>query len=107
MKTIKAAASVLLLSSASAFAADLPSIKSAPAPTPTPMWTGFYAGLNAGGTWEDNNTLHASTALLFTSQNTADLYTAAAFTGLDTFLNHWVLLVVVKLGIIFNSLSMD
>lgn len=36
-----------ILSAASA--ADMPLIKSAP--TPTPMWTGFYAGLNVGGTW--------------------------------------------------------
>jgi outer membrane immunogenic protein len=31
----------------SALTADLPSIKSAPA-APAPLWTGFYAGLNAG-----------------------------------------------------------
>ena len=29
-------------------AADLPSIKSAPTSPPAKMWTGFYAGLNAG-----------------------------------------------------------
>jgi outer membrane immunogenic protein len=58
----------------SAFAADLPSIKSAPIVAPAPMWTGFYAGLNAGygwgtnantysGTWSANNwqTIYANT----------------------------------------------
>jgi len=49
MKTIKAAISILLLSSLSVIAADLPTIKSAPAAAPAPLWTGFYAGLNAGG----------------------------------------------------------
>ena len=55
MKTIKASLSLLLLSSVSAIAADLPTIKSAPVTPPAPMWTGFYAGLNAGGTWANNN----------------------------------------------------
>lgn len=40
----------LVLSSGSAFAADLPSRKEAIVPVaPPPTWTGFYAGLNAGG----------------------------------------------------------
>jgi outer membrane immunogenic protein len=56
MKSVKAAASLFLLSSIPAIAADLPSIKSAPVIAPTPMWSGFYAGLNAGGTWANNNT---------------------------------------------------
>jgi outer membrane immunogenic protein len=47
----------LLFSSFSAMAADLPSIKSAPVTAPTPMWTGFYAGLNAGGMWGGNTQL--------------------------------------------------
>jgi hypothetical protein len=55
MKTIKAAISLLLLSSVTALADDLPSLKSAPVATPAPMWTGFYAGLNAGVLWEANN----------------------------------------------------
>ena len=55
MKTIKAAISLLLFSSVSAVAADLASLKSAPVAPSVPIWTGFYAGLNAGGTWQNNS----------------------------------------------------
>jgi outer membrane immunogenic protein len=50
------AALALFLSVGSAMAADLPSRKG-PAPAfvpPPPMWTGFYVGLNAGGTWGES-----------------------------------------------------
>ncbi len=65
----------------SASAADLPSIKSAPAPAPLMTWTGFYAGLNVGGAvghssistssapvdpWGDpNNVSHASAFITY------------------------------------------
>jgi outer membrane immunogenic protein len=49
MKTLEISTSIFLLSSVSALAADLPTIKSAPTAAPTPMWAGFYAGLNVGG----------------------------------------------------------
>jgi outer membrane immunogenic protein len=58
MNSVKIAASVILLSSASALAADLASIKSAPVAVQAPMWTGFYAGLNAGGTWGNNGSIN-------------------------------------------------
>jgi outer membrane immunogenic protein len=52
----------MALSAGSAMAADLPSYK-APPPVyipPSPMWTGFYAGLNAGYGW--GTTSNATTA---------------------------------------------
>lgn len=86
MKTIKSAISLLLLSSVSAFAADLPSIKSAPAAAPALMWMGFYAGLNAGYTWGTNSNAYSSfwNAGSWKVNDTGaglGLYTGASFTG--------------------------
>lgn len=50
-KTLILTISLVTLASSSAFAADLPSLKSAPVAKPAMSWDGFYAGLNAGGTW--------------------------------------------------------
>ena len=46
-KLFLSATAIVTVMSASAIAADLPSIKSAPV-APAPLWTGFYAGMNAG-----------------------------------------------------------
>jgi outer membrane immunogenic protein len=59
MKTIKAAASLFILSSVSALAADLPSIKSAPV-APAPSWTGYYAGLNIGYNFGNNGPVNVA-----------------------------------------------
>jgi outer membrane immunogenic protein len=56
-----AAALALALSAGSALAADLPSKKAPPympPPPPPPMWTGFYVGLNAGGTWAESSSIN-------------------------------------------------
>jgi len=53
-KLLLSAASLAMLTSA-AVAADLPSRKAEPLLPRPLMWTGFYAGFNAGGTWTTNN----------------------------------------------------
>ncbi|PPD43658.1 MAG: outer-membrane immunogenic protein precursor [Methylocystis sp.] len=62
MKKIALATTLLAMTAGSALAADLPSTKAPllPPPPPPPMWTGFYVGLNAGGTWANNNQIWTS-----------------------------------------------
>jgi outer membrane immunogenic protein len=59
-----AAAIALTLSIGPALAADLPSRKGPPPiyvpPPPPPMWTGFYLGLNAGGTFGGSDSVTTS-----------------------------------------------
>jgi outer membrane immunogenic protein len=67
LSTLGAALS-LALCAGSAFAADLPSKKAPaylPPPPPPPLWTGFYVGLNAGGTWAESNNLGVVSYPLF------------------------------------------
>ncbi len=58
-KTFFSVAALTAALAGSALAADLPSRKGPPVlpppPPPPPMWTGFYVGLNAGGTWANSN----------------------------------------------------
>jgi outer membrane immunogenic protein len=50
-KSLISGTALSLVLTASVFAADLPDNKPPVyVPPPPPMWTGFYAGLNAGGT---------------------------------------------------------
>lgn len=55
------AAALLLATSGSALAADLATKKAPPAPLPTPMWKGFYVGLNAGGIWSNSGSANVET----------------------------------------------
>jgi outer membrane immunogenic protein len=57
MKKLLLSSVALAAMAGSAIAADLPSQKAPPVVAPAPLWTGFYAGLNAGGTWANNNTI--------------------------------------------------
>jgi len=68
----KAAVTVLALAltAGSAIAADLPSFKAPlPAPPPPPLWTGFYVGLNAGGTWSSSNSTRLGSSPLWVSRD--------------------------------------
>lgn len=78
-KTALTTLSLLALSSAS-FAADLPSKKSPP-PAPAPSWSGFYAGLNAGGIWANNRALNNTSTYSLVNGNTAFADTAVLLSG--------------------------
>jgi outer membrane immunogenic protein len=54
-RLIFASAGAIALSGAALAAEPLP-----PPPPPPPLWTGFYLGLNAGGTWSSNSTVNTS-----------------------------------------------
>jgi outer membrane immunogenic protein len=47
-----------------AMAADLAPVYKAPAPVPVCMWCGFYVGLNAGGTWSNDNSVAVNSGLV-------------------------------------------
>jgi outer membrane immunogenic protein len=72
-RTFSAATAIALAlclpgSSGSALAADLPSRKGPPPiyfPPPPPLWTGFYAGLNAGGTWNGGGSIRTFATPMF------------------------------------------
>jgi outer membrane immunogenic protein len=82
MKKITLSALALTVSAGSAFAADLPSRKAAPvyAPPP-PMWTGFYAGLNAGGIFGNNSAPNTTTWNVYRNAGNADYASAALLSG--------------------------
>lgn len=54
-KILLSTAAAAAVFSGAAFAADLPSRKAAPIAPAAPLWTGVYAGLNAGYNWGTNN----------------------------------------------------
>lgn len=75
MKRFLISAAVLAATAGAAFAADLPSRKAPaylpPPPPPPPMWTGFYVGLNAGGSWANSNSIQLASVGV---PQTADFY---------------------------------
>ncbi len=63
MKRALSVAALMVALTGSALAADLPSYKAPPPPPlpPPPLWSGFYVGLNAGGTWTSSNSTQVGT----------------------------------------------
>ncbi|ARN83663.1 outer membrane protein [Methylocystis bryophila] len=65
----------------SAFAADLPYKKEAPIVPPLPpTWTGFYAGLNAGGAWGASNSVTVNAGPIIPNPIAANVYTVNGVT---------------------------
>ena len=82
MKKVLLAAASLAAFAGSALAADLPTRKEpAYVPPPPPLWTGFYVGLNAGGTFGNNSAPNATTWNINQSGGNASLVSAALLSG--------------------------
>ena len=77
-KLLLSTISLASVAASSALAADLPSTSYRPVATPAPLWTGFYAGLNAGGNIGTNSNINSQ---FFQNTNTKILDT----TGANTF----------------------
>jgi len=69
----------LALSAGAALASDLPSRKEPPpppyfAPERVANWTGFYVGVNAGGTWSQSDSVNVSSASILTADPALNLF---------------------------------
>ncbi len=87
---LSATALGLAMTAGSAFAADLPSRKAPPvyvAPAPVATWTGFYVGLNAGGTFGGSQDVNVGTYGLssFPIAGAVGLASASASAGTGNF----------------------
>ncbi len=80
---LTATALALAVSAGTALAADLPSHKAPPyiPPPPPPLWTGFYVGLNAGGTFGGSDTSTISGGPVAVFNNTAASFNAISAVG--------------------------
>lgn len=84
MKKVLLAAASLAAFAGSALAADLPTRKEpAYVPPPPPLWTGFYVGLNAGGTFGNNSAPNATTWNIYQPAGGGELASAALLSGSD------------------------
>lgn len=86
MKSLKIAVSLLLLSASTTIAADLTSINASTKVAPALKWTGFYAGLSAGGILGGNNSVTTSAYPIYQNpefRQTAYVAARAGSTNID------------------------
>jgi outer membrane immunogenic protein len=79
MLSFTVSAIALTLSAGEALASDLPSRRAPPPPpyfepAPVATWTGFYAGVNAGGTWAQSNSVNVWSAPILTGDPTVNMF---------------------------------
>jgi outer membrane immunogenic protein len=67
MKKLATAIAAIALLGTPAFAADMAVKAPPPAPAPVYNWTGWYIGINVGGTWSDGGISTSSNNLQFCS----------------------------------------
>jgi outer membrane immunogenic protein len=84
--TVAPAMALLIASSGSALSADLPSVKAAYAPPPPPpIWSGFYAGLNAGYGFGSNGNVYTDPAISsFSASENGPLFFPGDITNIMT-----------------------
>lgn len=81
-RVLLTATAISIIVGSSAYAADLPSRKSpSVAPPSPPIWSGFYAGLNAGGTFGNNAALNGTTWNIWQPPGNVDAVSAALLSG--------------------------
>jgi outer membrane immunogenic protein len=76
---ISALAAFVVAASGLAFAADMAVKAPPPPPAPVTSWTGWYGGLNAGGTWSDDPVNVTTTNLQFCGSPTITCGGGGAF----------------------------
>jgi outer membrane immunogenic protein len=89
--SLGASAIALAISAGPALASDLPSSREPPplppepapyfAPAPVSNWTGFYVGLNAGGTFGGDNNIYVAAGALSSNVDAAALSATGSGTG--------------------------
>jgi len=103
-KQLLTSAGVVALSAGVAFASDLPTHKAPPPPTPAPFsWTGFYAGVQAGYGWgQENDNFDSVTGFPFDHFNVNGAF-GGAHVGYDQQFNTFVVGVVADVADISGS----
>lgn len=95
MKRLAVAVVSLGALAAPAFAADMPLKAPPPVIAPAPLWTGWYIGVNVGGSWGNSSTTYTGTGtdfVPFTTSQSMDGVLGGGQIGYNwQFNNNWVL----------------